>query len=65
MSFRKRPLWLPVVAVSAVASIVAYKLVGSPWHVTIGAIAGIAVAAVAPIKAAAAEADTPDLGAEL
>ena len=37
MSFRKRPLWLPVVAVSAVASILAYKFVGSPWHVTLGA----------------------------
>ena len=37
MGFRKRPLWLPVVAVSAVASIIAYKTVGSPWHVSIGA----------------------------
>src|SRR4051812_42500543 len=44
MSFRKRPLWLPVVAVSAVASMLAIKFVGSPWHVTIGAIAGIVVA---------------------
>ena len=61
MSFRKRPLWLPVVVVSAVASIIAYKTVGSPWHVTIGAIAGIAVAAIVPIKAAAAEADTADM----
>jgi predicted branched-subunit amino acid permease len=50
MSFRKRPLWLPVVAVSAVASILAYKLVGSPWHVTLGALAGIAVAVVMPAK---------------
>jgi predicted branched-subunit amino acid permease len=65
MSFRKRPLWLPVVAVSAVASIAAYRLVGSPWHVTLGAIAGIAVAAIAPIKAAAGETDTPELEAEL
>ena len=40
MSFRKRPLWLPVVIASAVASIIAYKMVGSPWHVSIGAIAG-------------------------
>ncbi|WP_309086024.1 AzlC family ABC transporter permease [Chelativorans sp.] len=41
MSFRKRPLWLPVVAISAVASIIAYRTVGSPWHVSIGALAGV------------------------
>ncbi|MBN9270386.1 MAG: AzlC family ABC transporter permease, partial [Mesorhizobium sp.] len=34
LGFRKRPLWLPVVAASAAASIVAYKTVGSPWHVS-------------------------------
>jgi predicted branched-subunit amino acid permease len=50
MSFRKRPLWLPVVAVSAVASMLSYRFVGSPWHVTIGALAGIAVAVVMPVK---------------
>ncbi len=48
MGFRKRPLWLPVVAVSAVASIVAYKIVGSPWHVTLGALAGILLAVILP-----------------
>lgn len=53
MSFRKRPLWLPVVAASAVASILAYKFVGSPWHVTLGAVAGIALAAVMPPSAQA------------
>ncbi|MDR7035074.1 putative branched-subunit amino acid permease [Mesorhizobium sp. BE184] len=50
MGFRKRPLWLPVVAASAVASIIAYKTVGSPWHVTIGAMAGILFAAIVPAK---------------
>lgn len=54
MGFRKRPLWLPVVAVSAVASIVAYRTVGSPWHVSIGAVAGIALAAAAAPGAGAA-----------
>ena len=47
MSFRKRPLWLPVVAASAAASMIAYKTVGSPWHVSIGAAAGILLAAFA------------------
>jgi predicted branched-subunit amino acid permease len=46
MGFRKRPFWLPVVVASAVVSIFAYKLVGSPWHVSIGAAAGILLAAI-------------------
>jgi predicted branched-subunit amino acid permease len=49
MSFRKRPLWLPVVAASAVASVLAMKFVGSPWHIALGAIAGIAVALAMPV----------------
>jgi predicted branched-subunit amino acid permease len=48
MGFRKRPLWLPVVIVSAAASILAYKTVGSPWHVTIGALAGVLLAVLLP-----------------
>ena len=48
MEFRHRPLWLPVVAVSALVSVLAYHVVGSPWHVSIGAVAGIALAALAP-----------------
>lgn len=51
MSFRKRPLWLPVVGVSAVASIVAANTIGSPWHVSIGALAGLVFAFfAAPVK---------------
>ena len=48
MSFRKRPRWLPVVAASAVVSVLAERLVGSPWHISIGALAGIALAAALP-----------------
>lgn len=48
MEFRHRPLWLPVVGVSAIVSIAAYHLVGSPWHVSIGAVAGILLAACMP-----------------
>ena len=51
MDFRKRPLWLPVVAASAAVSILAYYTVGSPWHVSIGGAAGIALAAaLAPAR---------------
>jgi 4-azaleucine resistance transporter AzlC len=48
LGFRKRPLWLPVVIASAAASIVAYKTVGSPWHVSIGAVAGVLLAVILP-----------------
>lgn len=46
MGFRRRPLWLPVVAISAVASTAAYFTVGSPWHVSIGGVAGVLLAAI-------------------
>ncbi len=46
MGFRKRENWWPVVVASALASIGAYIFVGSPWHVSIGAVAGILVAAM-------------------
>lgn len=45
MGFRKRSFWLPVVGISAIAAIVAYETVGSPWHVSIGATAGVLLAA--------------------
>lgn len=48
LGFRKRDRFLPVVATSAVASIAAMHFVGSPWHVSIGALAGILLAAVLP-----------------
>ena len=46
MGFRNRPLWLPVVVASAIASVLAYEFVGSPWHVSIGAVAGVLLAVV-------------------
>ncbi len=51
MGFRKRANWLPVVVVSAAAALLAIKFVGSPWHVSIGAIAGVLFAAMLPVKA--------------
>ena len=52
IGFRKRPLWLPVVTVSAAASIAAQHLVGSPWHVSIGAAAGVLLAVLMPASGA-------------
>lgn len=44
LGFRKRGNWLPVVVASAFGSVAAYHFIGSPWHVSLGAIVGIAVA---------------------
>jgi 4-azaleucine resistance transporter AzlC len=49
MGFRKRANWLPVVIASAMGAAAALVFVGSPWHVTLGALAGIAVAAAMPV----------------
>jgi predicted branched-subunit amino acid permease len=48
MDFRKRPLWLPIVLVSGAASLVAFKTIGSPWHITVGALAGVLLAVILP-----------------
>lgn len=50
MGFRDRPQWAMVVGASAVASVAAWHLVGSPWHVSLGALAGVALAAALPPK---------------
>ncbi|HMQ57349.1 MAG TPA: AzlC family ABC transporter permease [Rhizobiaceae bacterium] len=46
MGFRKRAHWLPVVLASGIVSVIAYRTIGSPWHVSIGALAGVLVGAV-------------------
>ncbi len=46
MGFRRRANWAPVVIASGVASILAFHFIGSPWHITIGAIAGVSLAAI-------------------
>ncbi|RAK32148.1 putative branched-subunit amino acid permease [Falsochrobactrum ovis] len=46
MSFRHRKNWVPVVIASTICAIAAYKFVGSPWHVMLGASGGILLAAI-------------------
>jgi predicted branched-subunit amino acid permease len=46
LTFRSRPLWMPVVAVSALASVGAFFTIGSPWHVTAGGFAGVIAAII-------------------
>lgn len=46
MGFRARSNWLPTVLVAGAAAILAWHFVGEPWHISIGGLAGIAVAAM-------------------
>lgn len=46
VGFRKRKNALPVIGVSAIASLAAYLTVGPPWHFAAGALAGMAIAAL-------------------
>lgn len=45
MGFRNRANWLPVMAVSGVTSAILFHFMGPPWHISVGALAGIALAA--------------------
>ena len=45
MGFRKRTNWLPTVVSAGLASVATYLTIGSPWHVTVGALVGVLVAA--------------------
>ena len=46
MGFRSRRNWAPVVLASGLAATVVYFTIGSPWHVSIGALFGVAFAAL-------------------
>ena len=45
MGFHKRPNFLAIMLVSIVSSLAAWFTVGSPWHISIGGIAGLMLAA--------------------
>lgn len=55
LGFRSRANFLPVVFASGVGSVAALHFVGSPWHVSLGALAGITVAALLPTDGGEAE----------
>lgn len=52
MGFKGRPNWFVSVLVSAVASTIIYKTIGAPWHLTLGPLFGILIAAMManPVK---------------
>lgn len=53
LGFRRRESFLPVALAAAAGSIVAWHFIGSPWHVSVGALAGILMAIVLPVRPAA------------
>ena len=46
MGFHKRPNFLPIMVVSACVSLAAWFTIGSPWHISVGGVAGLLLAAV-------------------
>lgn len=46
VGFHKRPLFLPVLIVSVAVSLAAWFTLGSPWHISIGGLAGLTIAAI-------------------
>lgn len=56
LGFRTRSGWLPVVIASGLGSIAGFYTVGPPWHVSLGALAGIVVAMLLPPVATKPEA---------
>ncbi|MGE7368246.1 AzlC family ABC transporter permease [Neorhizobium sp. NPDC001467] len=48
LGFRSRHNFMPVMLAGAVGSVAAFHLVGSPWHISLGAVLGILVAVVLP-----------------
>ncbi len=57
MGFRDRPNWLPVVLAAGITSTILFHLVGPPWHISLGAGAGIAAAVIIAKTPATREVD--------
>ncbi|NDV85530.1 branched-chain amino acid ABC transporter permease [Aurantimonas aggregata] len=60
MTFRGRSAFYLVALSSAAVSLIVFATLGPPWHVTIGGLAGVLVAAIAPPKRRAEMADGDD-----
>jgi len=46
MGFRKRDRFLAIAIASTVVAVLVHRTIGAPWHISLGALAGIAVAAL-------------------
>lgn len=64
MGFRRRHNFIPVMLAGAFGSVVAFHLVGSPWHISVGAAIGILVAAILPPPAVHPDTDVSEMEKE-
>jgi predicted branched-subunit amino acid permease len=48
-----------IVSISAVVSVIAQHLIGAPWHISVGALAGVLLAALLPLPAPTHEGAAP------
>ncbi|MEM7215523.1 MAG: AzlC family ABC transporter permease [Pseudomonadota bacterium] len=58
MGFRSRPNWLTTVLASGFVAILVFKTFGSPWHIMVGGLAGVVVAAAIGKPGGSKEADS-------
>jgi len=49
MGFRGRRNFLPVVIISSIVAVLVERTIGAPWHISLGALAGIAGAVIASL----------------
>lgn len=50
VGFRTRRKFYPIVIISGVSSYLLYLLIGSPWHISLGAMCGVIAAAAMPVN---------------
>lgn len=64
MGFRSRHNFVPVMLAGAVGSVIAFHFIGSPWHISVGAVLGIIVATILPPPKTHAEPDVSEMEKE-
>ncbi len=64
MGFRTRHNFMPVMLAGALGSVVAFHFIGSPWHISVGAILGILVATILPPPKTQADPDVSEMEKE-
>jgi predicted branched-subunit amino acid permease len=64
MGFRGRHNFFPVMLAGALGSVVAFHVVGSPWHISVGAALGILIAAILPPPKVHEEPDVSEIERE-
>ncbi|MDP9836811.1 putative branched-subunit amino acid permease [Neorhizobium huautlense] len=64
MGFRSRHNFFPVMLAGGIGSVIAFHFIGSPWHISVGAVLGILVATILPPPKAHEEPDVSEMEKE-